>query len=233
MSSFQFKKFTIQHREDVFKFGTDAALLATWVDISNSSKVLEIGTGTGVISLMLAQRNSSANYTGIDISKNAIELADQNFETYPLPSKIKFMHSSLQHFYPEEKFDLIVSNPPFFESSTKSPSELKNTSRHTDLLSLHDLLRHSKRLLTPTGTINLIYPVRYLKEIKAICQELGMFPQQIVFTRSNSSKPIKRVLISIGQQETIAQEQELNINGNYTGYSLPVFKMLQPFLLKL
>ena len=233
MSSFQFKKFTIQHRDDVFKFGTDAALLATWVDISTAENILEIGTGTGVISLMMAQRNENAVFTGIDISKNAIDLANQNLSSYPTPTKIKFELSSLQEFTTEHKFDHIISNPPFFENATKSPSPLKNTTRHTDGLSLEELLMHSKRLLHSAGTISLIYPVRYLDNIKTLCEKHDLFPSKIVYTRSTASKPIQRVLISIGNKRTTPLEEELLINGNHQGYSEQAFQMLSPFLLKL
>lgn len=233
MSSFQFKKFTIQHREDVFKFGTDAALLATWVDIENSKNILEIGTGSGVITLMMAQRNPKPTFTGIDISNNAIELATHNLASYPTQINIKFENESLQNFKSKKQFDHIISNPPFFENGTKSPSDLKNTTRHTDGLSLMELLTHAKRLLSPAGRISLIYPVRYLDDIKVICKKLDLFPTQIVRTRSTSNKPVRRVLISIGTKNCIPIENELIINGDQKEYSPEVFKMFKPFYLKL
>jgi tRNA1Val (adenine37-N6)-methyltransferase len=207
--------------------------LATWVNLSNTNNVLEIGTGSGVIALMLAQRNSAASFTGIDISESAVELAQENLDSYPISSDIQFIHSSLQDFEADQQFDVIVSNPPFFENSTKSPFELKNATRHTDNLSLTDLLTHSKRLLNPNGVINLVYPVRYLDDLKAICKSLNLYPTLIVFTRSTSNKPIKRVLVRIGKHPFPVQEKELIINGTNKGYSSEVFEMLQPFLAKL
>ena len=231
--SFEFKKFKINHHIEVFKFGTDAALLATWANILDHDSILEIGTGTGVISLIMAQRNPKASITGIDISKIAVELANQNLDDFPLPNHLNFMNSSLQNFQTEKQFSHIVSNPPFFENSTPSPSELKNRARHTNELSLYDLLFHSKRLLKPNGTISIIYPIRYLKDILENAKKLGLNPNQIVQTRSTAKKPIRRVLISLQLQECKTVHSELIINGDEQGYSPTVFEMFEPFYLKL
>lgn len=231
--SFQFKKFHLNHHPKVFKFGTDAALLATWVTIENEDNILEIGTGTGVITLIMAQRSPKSNYYGIDISLEAIVLATDNLGAYPAPINAQFIHSSLQEYEPGIKFNHIVSNPPFFENSTKSPSQLKNTTRHTDSLLLEELLSHSKRLLAPNGKIDLVYPVRYLDDLKEVCKQQKLFINQITFTRSTAQKPIKRVLISISNSESQTIENELIINGDFKGYSEKAYQMLQPFLLKL
>ncbi|MFT6801955.1 MAG: tRNA1Val (adenine37-N6)-methyltransferase [Salibacteraceae bacterium] len=230
---FKFKKFTISHREDVFKFGTDAALLATWAIIENAQSVLEIGCGSGVISLMLAQRNPKCNFTGIDLSKEAVELSNANASKFPFETIFEFQQSTLQEFKSNQKFDLIVSNPPFFENATKSPSELKNTTRHTDTLPLFELLKHSKRLLSDTGSFQFIYPSRYLSEIKSIATDLHFHINEIVFTQSTSAKPIKRVLVRLSNTESVVQESNLIINGDISGYSQEVFDRFEPFYLKL
>lgn len=230
---FKFKKFGISHHEEVFKFGTDASLLATWKKISDFSTILEIGCGSGVITLMMAQRNPSSKYTGIDISKQAVNLSTFNLASFPIPSQIEFIESTLQAYSPSQKFDLIISNPPFFEDGTKSPSAFKNTTRHTDTLSLVDLLTHSKRLLNPFGEIHIIYPIRYLKALKEECAILGLYINQITQTRSTEKKPLKRILVSISLQKKELVETELIINGSQKGYSETVFNMLQPYLIKL
>ena len=230
---FEFKQFTISHQEDVFKFGTDASILATWKNISNYSNILEIGCGTGVITLMMAQRHPTASYTGIDISESAVKLSNTNLNNFPIQTQIEFIASSVQDFSTQKKYNLIISNPPFFEDSTKSPSNLKNTTRHTDTLSLRDLLIHSKRLLTNQGEIQIIYPVRYLKNLKQICADLELHINQLTFTRSTPTKSIKRILVSISPLKKELIERELIINGSSKGFSETVFKMLQPYLLKL
>jgi len=232
--SFQFKQFKIDHHPEVFKFGTDAALLATWVDLADDQNILEVGIGSGVITFIMGQRNPKATYTGIDISTYAIELAQHNLTHYTLPTRIDFMKSKLQGFKPNRKFDHIVSNPPFFENSTKSPSNLKNTTRHTDTLPLRDLLTLSKDLLSPNGKISLIYPVRYLEDIYAICEEIQLFPQRVHLTRSKPNKEIKRALIELHlQANNHFEKTELIIEGDYKGYSKKVYEMFEPFYLKL
>jgi tRNA1Val (adenine37-N6)-methyltransferase len=231
--SFRFKKFSIHHDSEVFKFGTDAALLATWCNIEKSSNFLEIGIGSGVITLMLAQRKPEAKYVGIDISELSVEVAEQNLANYPIHADIDFSVSSLQNFETDLMFDHIVSNPPFFDNGTKSPSELKNLTRHTDTLELVDLLTYSKALLSPNGLISIIYPVRYLDNIYETCKNLGLFIQKVSYTRATILKPVKRVLVTISIQPSELFENELIINGDESGYSKEVFDMFQPFLLKL
>lgn len=230
---FQFKKFVLQQSDQVFKFGTDAALLATWTEIENSTNILEVGTGTGVITLMMSQRNPKNTYTAIDISKYAIELANENLRNFPMESNITLIHSAIQDLEIDQKFDLVVSNPPFFENSTKSPTELKNTTRHTEVLPLKDLLFCAKNLLSDTGRIEMIYPSRYLQELKSISQEIGLFVNKVVYTRSTPNKPIKRVLVSISKVYDLQESTEMIINGEHKGYSKQVFDMLRPFLLQL
>jgi tRNA1Val (adenine37-N6)-methyltransferase len=231
--SFQFKQFKINHHPNVFKFGTDAALLATWANIEDSKNVLEIGTGSGVISFMMAQRNPYATYTGIDFSSEAIQLAKENLSNYPILAHIKFRKSSLQEYIPNSAFDHIISNPPFFENSTKSPSKLKNNTRHTDTLPLVDLLTHSKRLLSPNGKISLIYPIRYLDQIRSICDKLDLHIHKIHYVRSKPERELKRVLLELSTQQGNLIEHELIIEGPSKGYSSTVFQMFQPFYLKL
>ncbi len=232
--SFQFKQFKINHHPEVFKFGTDAALLATWANIANSKNILEIGTGCGVISFIMGQRNPLAKYIGIDISSDAIKLAQQNLDHYPIPTQIEFIHTKLQNFATSIKFDHIISNPPFFEKSTKSPSSLKNTTRHTDTLPLQDLLQESKKLLTINGKISIIYPVRYLNDIYSVCKKIQLYPQRVYLTRSKPEREIKRVLVELGlTPNTNPKQIELIIEGTHKGYSKRVYDMFQPFYLKL
>ncbi len=231
--NFQFKQFTLQQDSEVFKFGTDAALLATWIKNKNSKHVLEIGTGTGVISLMMAQRNPKANYTGIDISKQAIELAQKNLSNFPIPSQIKFLKVSLQEFETKSNFDLIVSNPPFFENGTKSSAAVNLGARHTDTLSLFDLLENSKKLLSENGKISWIYPSRYLDQILKYCKELTLYPIEIVLVRSKIGKEVKRVLMTIQKKPGDCKREELIIEEQNRDYTPEVLTRFKPFYLHL
>ena len=134
-SWFQFKQFTIKQDRSGFKVGTDGVLLGAWADISGSDTVLDIGTGTGLLALMLAQR-SDAKITAIEIDLASFEQAGENILDSPWSKRITLIHSPLQKFTTEDKFDLIVSNPPFFQDSLRPTSGSLGISKHDILLSL-------------------------------------------------------------------------------------------------
>src|SRR6478736_3632457 len=137
---FEFKQFKIKQDRCAMKVGTDAVLLGAWVVPNGSKKILDIGTGTGVIALMLAQK-SSAGILAIDIDRESTEQAGINVAESIFHSQIKVVHTSFQELVKNssEKFDLIVTNPPYFIDSFKNPSERSTTARHTDSLSFEDL----------------------------------------------------------------------------------------------
>lgn len=156
---FQFKQFTIRHDKCAMKVGTDGVLLGAWAGTESCSRILDIGTGTGLIALMLAQRSKAA-IDAIDIDADACLQAQENAESSPFAGRIKIRHSALSDFAQAgtNLYDLIVSNPPYFADSLKCPDRKRNTARHTDTLTLEDLLQDSRRLLAPQGRIALILP---------------------------------------------------------------------------
>lgn len=156
---FQFKQFTIRHDKCAMKVGTDGVLLGAWTGIESCNRILDIGTGTGLIAMMLAQR-SKAVIDAIDIDAEACLQAQENAESSPFAERIKIRHSALSDFAQTDTglYDLIVSNPPYFVDSLKCPDQKRNTARHTDTLTLEDLLQDSRKLLAPQGRIALILP---------------------------------------------------------------------------
>ena len=166
---FQFKQFTIRHDKCAMKVGTDGVLLGAWAGIESCNRILDIGTGTGLIAMMLAQR-SKAVIDAIDIDAEACLQAQENAESSPFAERIKIRHSALSDFAQTDTglYDLIVSNPPYFVDSLKCPDQKRNTARHTDTLTLEDLLQDSRKLLAPQGRIALILPYD-LKERLADC----------------------------------------------------------------
>ena len=156
---FQFKQFTIRHDKCAMKVGTDGVLLGAWTGIESCNRILDIGTGTGLIAMMLAQR-SKAVIDAIDIDAEACLQAQENAESSPFAERIKIRHSALSDFAQTDTglYDLIVSNPPYFVDSLKCPDQKRNTARHTDTLTLEDLLQDSRKLLAPQGRIALIRP---------------------------------------------------------------------------
>lgn len=156
---FQFKQFTIRHDKCAMKVGTDGVLLGAWAGTDSCNRILDIGTGTGLIALMLAQR-SPAIIDAIDIDADACLQAQENVVSSPFAERIQVRHSALADFAQAatDRYDLIVSNPPYFVDSLKCPDRQRNTARHTDTLTLEDLLQDSRKLLAPQGRIALILP---------------------------------------------------------------------------
>jgi tRNA1Val (adenine37-N6)-methyltransferase len=154
---FKFKQFTVYQESAAMRVGTDGVLLGAWTDHPTPLRILDIGSGTGVISLMAAQRWSEARIDAIDPDLGAFEQSRSNFEQSPWGNRLTAHHIDLQHFY-SQSYDLIISNPPYFVNSLKNPDSAKSTARHTDSLPHNELVQHAARLLSPEGTFAVILP---------------------------------------------------------------------------
>ena len=158
-SFFKFKQFTINQDKSAMKVCTDACVFGAWVDIEKAKRILDIGAGTGLLSLMVAQRNKSANVSAVEIDEEAFLQASENVADSPFQSQILVFNAAIQDFSPVEKFDCIITNPPFFQSDLKSPDAKINLAHHGDSLSFEDLLINIERLLSPDGSWNILLPV--------------------------------------------------------------------------
>ena len=203
---FKFKQFTVWHDRCAMKVGTDGVLLGAWspVDsLANSSKsfkgfkVLDVGTGSGLIALMLAQRIQGAQITAIDIDAGAVEQAAYNFGMSPWADRLNCQQISLQDLEGEKVYDLIVSNPPYFQDSLKNPDTQRAIARHTDTLSYNELLANGARLLTNDGILALVLPIEAKSQIIAQAQVYGLFPTHITHVYPKPGKAAKRLLIAL------------------------------------
>ena len=203
---FRFKQFTVWHDRCAMKVGTDGVLLGAWcpVDSRASSsksfkgfKVLDAGTGSGLIALMLAQRIEGAQITAIDIDAGAVEQAKYNFGVSPWSDRLECHQQALQELEGEGIYDLIVSNPPYFQDSLKNPDSQRAMARHTDTLSYEELLKHSARLLTQEGIIALVLPIEAEQQIIALAQIYGLCPTHITHVYPKPGKAAKRLLIAL------------------------------------
>lgn len=175
--TFYFKQFKVEDGCSTMKVGTDAVLLGASVKVENSKNILEIGTGSGVIALILAQR-SDALIDAIEIDKESAEQARQNANSCPWSERIEVIQSSLQEFTPtSKKYDLIVSNPPFFSCSLKSPDKKRNLSRHDEELSYADLIACSSGLLAECGSLWVILPVNESAIFTSLAEKESLFLQ--------------------------------------------------------
>ena len=222
MSVFRFKQFSLSHSRSTMKIGTDAVLLGAWTPVKdNCQQILEIGCGCGVISLMLAQRSNAA-ITGIDIDASSVEEAMENAQNSPWKNRIDFQHISAQAFCVEEnkqRFDLIVSNPPFFEDSLKSPFEKRNLSRHTDTLSFDELAECVNYCLSDLGNFAVILPAKESDRIISSCHTYNLSCTCILQILPFTSKPANRVILLFSRQKQAMKTRNLAIrdsDGNYS-----------------
>ena len=154
---FNFKQFSINQDKCAMKVGTDGVLLGAWCRIESSETILDVGTGTGLIALMLAQR-SSADIEAIEIEVEAYNQANENFKNSQWQNRLIIHLGSFENFLPKKKYDLIVSNPPYFSNSYKPSDNSRKTARHTETLNFETLIKHSAKLLNTNGKLAVIIP---------------------------------------------------------------------------
>ncbi|MEN8137143.1 MAG: methyltransferase [Bacteroidota bacterium] len=232
MSTFRFKQFEIHQDKTSMKVGTDGVLLGAWTNVSNSVNALDIGSGTGLISLMLAQR-SKAYITAIEIEENAYIQTGENFNNSKWNNRLKIEHSSLQNFSPKNKFDLIVSNPPFFNNSHKTPNENRNLARHTDSLNYSELLTFTSVNLDSNGKASFIIPNDSEKEFLQLAEQKKLYPNRITRVKGNGNSPVKRSLIELNFQKNICMENLLTIEISRHIYTQDYIDLTKDFYLKM
>lgn len=162
-AAFTFKHFAVEQDRCAMKVGTDGVLLGAWAQVAENAHILDIGTGTGLVALMLAQRYPNATITAVEIAPEAAQQATENVENSPFSERIKVLCADARMLSDDEKFDGIVCNPPYFDETLKSPDSARTTARHNDLLTPQDLLQISTKLLKINGSLQLILPTATAK----------------------------------------------------------------------
>ena len=217
---FRFKQFQIIQDKNVHRVGTDGVLLGAWADLTNIKNVLDVGTGTGVISLMIAQRlNNKGIIKSLEPDIDAFQIAKKNVETSPFHG-IEVINKSLQDFSTENQFDLIICNPPYFEKSLKPPSDKRATQRHNDFLSSEDLISYSKKILKPEGRLCVVLPVIEGNLFKEKASANNLYPAKLCAIFSKEGKPQERWLMEFQHQQIVSPFitilNILDAHGNYT-----------------
>jgi tRNA1Val (adenine37-N6)-methyltransferase len=207
--AFRFKQFEVEDNCSSMRVGTDAVLLGSWTDPGKAGSILEIGTGCGVIALMLAQR-SGARIDAIDIDESSVQQAEANFRKSPWSAGLNAIPASLQDFTRSsgKKFDLILTNPPFFAGDLRSPDPLRNLARHDAGLTHGELLDCVRLLLKGDGWFNVILPAGEFRKFTNAAGESGLFLHRQMNIRPKHGKPVNRVLAGYGFRAPEKPERE-------------------------
>lgn len=237
MSVFQFKQFSIQQDKTAMKVGTDGVLLGAWAPVAHDPyNVLDIGAGTGLISLMLAQRCGAEQIDGLEIDADAHEECVENFEASPWGDRLFCYHASLDDFMEEweEEYDLIVSNPPFYTEDYTSGDAQRDAARFTTALPFQDLLEASGIILSENGVLAVIIPFKEEANFVALAREEGLFPFKITHVKGTPKSEIKRSLMAFSRFETndIATN-ELVIETARHQYTSDYIELTKDFYLKM
>lgn len=210
-SWFQFQQFRINQDRTAMKISTDAVLLGALAKKDDPAQILDIGTGTGVISLMLAQRYSNAKVLGIEIDLDAAEQAKENAEASVFSHRVEILQMPIQTFKTSQKFDLIVSNPPYFPDHLKSTDQKRNQALHTDQLSFEELLEKVKELLDQRGTFWVILPPRQMQDFVILAEMKGLFPYEVNQVRDSAGKKVQREIVGFSFEQALSIQKEILI----------------------
>ena len=208
--SFTFKQFVVRQERCAMKVGTDGTLLGAWAELAKADgRVLDIGTGTGLMSLMMAQRYPKAQVMAIDIDEMAVSQAAENVKDSPFADRIEVRQADVRVFESTEMFDSIVCNPPFFNNALVCPDNQRTQARHTTSLSYQQLMSAAWRLLSEEGLFSVIIPNDFFQQLEGEAHLAGFFLTRVYGVRTIEGKPIKRYLIELRkhpQKELIKKE---------------------------
>ena len=218
---FKFKQFTVFQDQCAMKVGTDGVLLGAWSNVSGCVNVLDIGTGTGLIALMIAQRNAKVIIDAIDIEENCIKQAQQNIAQSPFVHRIDAQQKTFQYLVQQtdKKYDLIVSNPPYFQNALKSTSVSRSYARHTDTLSFYEIISEGATLLTQNGSIALVLPYEFKQAVLTHAVTVNLYAHRITNVSPVVQKPPKRLLVEFGKREIECIENNLTIEHSRHHYT--------------
>lgn len=231
---FQFKKFRIDQDFDGLGVTTDACILGAWAGTNDASSLLDIGTGTGLLTLMQLQKNEHLQVDAIEISQEAAAQAGKNFRNSPWSNKIKLFHSSLEDFMQsnEQEYDVIISNPPFFKNHTKSQNKTKDYALHDDELPMESLLSGIAKHLKKTGRAYVMYPYHESLAFERMLLQKGIsiMAELLIYNKANT--PVFRRIMVIGKERSpcVSDELMIRIAGSY---SQEFIRLLKPFYLHL
>jgi tRNA1Val (adenine37-N6)-methyltransferase len=234
---FQFKQFSVEQDRCAMKIGTDGVLLGAWTPIDNNPfSILDIGTGTGIMALMLSQRSNAQQIDALEIDEDAYEQAVDNFENSPWSDRLFCFHAGLDEFVeePEEEYDLIVSNPPFYTEDYKTENEQRDLARFADAMPFEDLIEAAALLLSENGIFSVIIPFKEEEKFIALANEYELYPIKITRVKGTPASEIKRSLLAFVRDEnTAVLTDELVIETARHIYTPEYIELTKDFYLKM
>ena len=237
---FQFKEFAIHQDKTAMKVGTDAVLLGAWCSLENHPEsILDIGAGTGIISLMMAQRIDAMTIDAVEIDEKAYEQCVENFELSDWADRLFCYNASFEEFAEElfeeeeETYDLIISNPPFYADAFETDNEARNKARFTSSLTFQNLIVGASKILSKTGEFSVIIPFKEEQEFVAISSQNSLFLNKVCHVKGTATSEIKRSLLTFSFQEKTIEEEELIIEISRHHYTEEYINLTKDFYLKM
>jgi tRNA1Val (adenine37-N6)-methyltransferase len=234
---FTFKQFAVQQDKCAMKIGTDGVLLGAWCPVDNNPfSVLDIGAGTGILSLMLAQRSHAEQIDALEIDEKAYEQCVENFENSPWSDRLFCFHAGLDEFVdePEDLYDIIISNPPFYSEDYKTNSSQRDLARFQEALPFEDLIEAADLLLSENGIFAVIIPYKEEERFIDLCAEVELFPVKVTRVKGSHSTPIVRSLLAFQRYElSVLTADELVIEINRHEYTNDYINLTKDFYLKM
>lgn len=229
---FRFKQFSIQGGESGMPVSTDGVMLGAWIQAPDDAVILDVGTGTGLLALMCAQRFSQAQITAIDIETTAIHAAEQNFAHSLWQGRLAVLHTDVLTFTPPRRFQRIICNPPYFNSGEQSRQSQRATARHTDSLRHDALLESCYRLLEDNGRASFVLPITEGQQFIELALNEGWHLSRLCRVQPSEKKPVHRMLFELAKQPCVTEESHLIIR-SAQGYSDQFIQLTHEFYLKM
>lgn len=226
MQPFRFKQFSVQHHRSTIKVGTDAVLLGAWADVADASSILDIGTGCGVLALIAAQRSPGAQVHGVEIDDASAEEAAENAAASPWPDRIRVHRMDVRKLRTAERFDHIISNPPFYAGDEPSPDTRKSVAKHGAGLGLGDLATCIADLMAVGGRASLIVPMNRSEELVGMAVAAGLVLRRRTAVRYVAKRPAKRALLEFRRESGPVVEGELVVEHTGTKDFTPEYRAL-------
>lgn len=243
MKPFQFKQFSVNQNRCAMKIGTDAVLLGAWTSLNaNPFSILDIGAGTGVLALMMAQRSTAELIDAIEIDDGAYEQCVDNFEQSPWADRLFCYHAALDEFVEDfsddesgmdDSYDLIISNPPFYTDTFKSDNDQRDLARFTDAMPFRDLIESVSKLLSQQGVFSVVIPFSEETDFIVLASKEHLYPQRILRVKGTPESELKRSLIEFSFQKTQIEPKELIIETVRHHYTDDYIALTKDFYLKM